>query len=117
LPGKTKLQWLGFGFGWHLVLLRRDQTLGLRFSIALAFRASPDSKLVSLLLLQISASSGHLQDLLANSLSVSAAFLRLPESISACALVQVPHCEKTIESVENLQNDGRRSVAERNKPF
>jgi hypothetical protein len=83
LPGETELQWLGFGFGGHIVLLRRDQTLGLRFVLPLARLSSPGAKLVSLLLSQSSASSGHLQDLLANSLSVSAAFLRLPESTSA----------------------------------
>ena len=36
LPDETKLQWLGFGFGRHIVLLRRDQTLGLRFDLPLA---------------------------------------------------------------------------------
>jgi hypothetical protein len=112
LPGKTELQWLGFGFGGHLVLLSRYQTLGLRFVLSLAHRASPGAKLVSLLLSQSSASSGHLQGLLANSLSVSAAFLRLPESTSARPRVQVSHCEKATESVEKLPARGaKRSLA------
>lgn len=81
------------GLGWIRLApcaLRRDRTLGLLLIVPFAPNAGSGLRHPSCFLSQGVAVSGHLQGVLANSLPVSAALLRLPEISSVQAIMQAP---------------------------